>query len=341
MKIAFNRQIRRTPWGGGSQFLSVFADFLAKRGHEVVHKLEPNVDAVVMLDPRHEDGGFSADQIHDYKRKNPKTKVLHRVNDTGKTRGGHELDRLIINANRKVADRTVFISEWVQRYYSDAVLATTNDQFERLNRLADWRARPSTVITNGCDADFFYPPAREREKCLSVMSRPRSLVTHHWSDNPAKGLDLYAHIDELMASGQDNSFTFTYVGRFSASYKPKSPRFKIIPPLYGHALGDELRKHDVYVTGARWEACGSHHVEAAACGLPVIFHKDGGGVVEMCERYGVGVSSPEEFSAALHAVEMDFKGYCDKAAMADLGSHSMCTKYLDVIYNMVHGMVAL
>ena len=30
-----------------------------------------------------------------------------------------------------------------------------------------------------------------------------------------------------------------------------------------------------------------HHVEGAQCGLPVIYHKDGGGVVDMCRRYGV------------------------------------------------------
>ena len=50
MKIAFNRQIRRTPWGGGSQFLTVFADFLAAEGHQVVHRLEPGIDWIVMLD---------------------------------------------------------------------------------------------------------------------------------------------------------------------------------------------------------------------------------------------------------------------------------------------------
>ena len=31
-----------------------------------------------------------------------------------------------------------------------------------------------------------------------------------------------------------------------------------------------------------------HRVEAAQCGLPIVYHEDGGGIVDMCSRYGVG-----------------------------------------------------
>ena len=31
-----------------------------------------------------------------------------------------------------------------------------------------------------------------------------------------------------------------------------------------------------------------HHVEGAQCGLPLIYHEDGGGIVEAGERYGIG-----------------------------------------------------
>lgn len=334
MRIAFNRQLRRSPWGGGSQFLTVFADYLDAAGHEVVHSLVPGIDVIVMLDPRHEDGGFDVSAIEAYKKKNPRAKVLHRVNDTGKTRGGLELDRLIINANRKVADHTVYISQWVQDYFSSAVMQTTSDRLEQLNRLAEWRARPATVITNGCDSKVFYPSDRVKENCLSAMSRPRHLVTHHWSDNPSKGLDLYAHIDEILENG-GSFYSFTYIGRFPSSYKPKSERFRILPPLYGKELANELRRYDIYVTAARWEACGMHHVEAAACGLPIIFHKDGGGVVEMCSRYGRQIDDVKEFTEALYDVEMEFGKYCAAAVSADLTADTMCKRYLDVIWDMV------
>lgn len=326
MKVAFNRQIRRTPWGGGSQFLSAFADYLVAKGHDVVHRLEPGVDAIVMLDPRHEDGGFDVNQIADHKRRNPKVKVLHRVNDTGATRGGRELDMLIVNSNRKVADHTVYISEWVQDYYTDAVKNSTTDAGERLNRLLDWRARPATVITNGCDSTFFYPGASTYDG-----KRPTRLVTHHWSDNPMKGLDLYTVIDDLIGMGVP--MEFTYVGRYPKGHVPKHT--KVIPPLYGQALGDELRKHDVYVTAARWEACGSHHVEGAACGLPVIFHKEGGGVVEMCQRYGLGLNDVSEFQQSLTTLLENYDSFRRMVEMTDVTSTTMCQKYLDVLAKIV------
>ncbi len=31
-----------------------------------------------------------------------------------------------------------------------------------------------------------------------------------------------------------------------------------------------------------------HHVEGAQCGLPLVYHEDGGGIVEAGQRYGVG-----------------------------------------------------
>jgi hypothetical protein len=31
-----------------------------------------------------------------------------------------------------------------------------------------------------------------------------------------------------------------------------------------------------------------HHVEGAQCGLPLVYHEDGGGIVEAGKKYGVG-----------------------------------------------------
>ena len=311
MKIAFNRAIRRTPWGGGSQFLTVFADYLVAKGHEVVHQLESGIDVIVMLDPRHEDGGFDDGRIQLYTKANPRTKVLHRVNDTGVTRGGAQLDRHITLANAFVADHTVFISEWVKRHFVGLGFDVN---------------RPHDVITNGCDESAFYTG-----DVVGKPGRPLRLVTHHWSDNPAKGLDVYAEIDRLIDEGAP--LEFTYVGRYPKTHVPKHT--KIIQPLYGQALGDELRKHDVYVTGARFEACGSHHVEGAACGLPVVFHLDGGGVVEMCQRYGVGVSNVSELPRAITAVASNYALHRKAVLDADLKASSMCEKYLNILETLV------
>jgi len=332
MKIAFNRMPRRTPWGGGAHFATTFADYLTTIGHQVVYTLEPGIHAIVMLDPRHEDGGFSAGDIARYKQSNPNVKVLHRVNDTGKTRGGDELDRIIMGSNA-VADATVFISSWVADYYASKdmrpshsnVCVITNGCDERYFHAGRWTSTEWQRIRSGSDGKTFFPPG------FNKPHAPIRLVTHHWSNNPSKGVDLYEHIDELIDVG--GAFEFTYIGRYPAGHIPKHT--KIIAPLYGIELGDELRKHDVYVTGARWEACGSHHVEGAACGLPVIFHGDGGGVVEMCQRYGEElVGGVKGFQDALETIKDDYVTYSRRAFTADLSADTMCKKYLDVIVRM-------
>lgn len=308
MKVAFNRQLRRSPWGGGAHFATAFADYLVANSHEVVYSLLSGIDWIVMLDPRPEAGGFSVNEILNYKRQHPSTKILHRVNDTGVTRGGAELDRIILIANEAVADNTVFISEWVRDYFIGGGFDAN---------------KKHTVITNGCDSKFFHPPH------LGEPQEPHSplrLVTHHWSDNPAKGLDVYKYIDEHVF---DLDVRFTYVGRYPKTYSPKNTQ--IIQPLYGKELGDELRRHDVYVTGARHEACGSHHVEGAACGMPVIFHREGGGVVEMCSRYGVGINGVDEIPRALEQIRANYRGLVNRAIKHDLSANGMCAKYLRVM----------
>ncbi len=331
MKIAFNRKERRSPWGGGAHFATTLGDYLTKVGHTVVHQLEDGIDAIIMLDPRPEEGGFDAGAIHTYVCSHPKTKVLHRINDTDVARGTHFLDPIIMGANALVADVTVFISRWVADYYDIKGL------------------RPShyaTVITNGCDTNVFYPPGWTSTEWSRIRAgsdgkifyppgfdkphKPLRLVTHHWSNNPMKGLDLYERIDDLIDVGAP--LEFTYIGRYPATHVPKHT--KIIPALYGMELGDELRKHDVYVTGARYEACGSHHVEGAACGLPVVYHANGGGVNEMCSRYGVEIQNVGQIKTALEAIVRNYKAFADKAQQADLSAETMCEQYLDLIVRM-------
>jgi glycosyltransferase involved in cell wall biosynthesis len=45
-------------------------------------------------------------------------------------------------------------------------------------------------------------------------------------------------------------------------------------------LGEELGKHDVYVSGSRFDPGPNHVLEALACGLPTYVHQNGGGAVE-------------------------------------------------------------
>ena len=46
---------------------------------------------------------------------------------------------------------------------------------------------------------------------------------------------------------------------------------KVLKPMSGIELSDELKKHHGYITGTINEPSGNHHIEAALCGLPILF----------------------------------------------------------------------
>ena len=311
MKILINRQPKRTPWGGGTHFVTLFADYMTALGHTVVHGFSYGIDAIMMIDPRPEDGINDVNKIKAYKLLNPKVRVIHRINDTDIARGTNFLDQLNIEANLAVADKTVFISQWLRDYY--------------IQRGFDAN-RPHTVITNGCNLDLYVPQERP-----PLTDRKLKIVTHHWSDNFNKGFDAYIGLDKYMQTHDD--IEFTYVGRYFKDYKPL--KTKVVPPLYGPELAKEVGNHDVYLTGARFEACGMHHIEGAACGLPVLYHKNGGGVNEMCARYGIEYDETSLFQA-IQRVRQSLPEFQQKAKdhRDSLSSEKMCQLYKEQLENI-------
>ena len=264
MIVYFNRPVKREAWGGGSHFITAFHDYLLEKGHRVVFDLCQGIDVLFMFDPRQSNEGSSVQEIYQYKLLNPLCKIIQRINDTDIAR---PLDRpwrvnMLLNANQ-IADHTVFISEWVKNHYIE-------NGFDK--------RKPNTVIINGCYSKWYYPGLPK-----SINKNNIKIITHHWSDNFMKGFDVYNFLDQYIEN--NDQISFTYMGRYNRQYTPKN--INMIDPVYGPEVGNILRSHDVYVTGARFEACGMHHIEAASCGLPVLYHKDGGGVPEVCKNHGI------------------------------------------------------
>ena len=309
MKIFFNRKFRRTPWGGGAHFVTGFADYLMKIGHQVTNDYHSDVDIIFMADPRDDDGFGDVNQLLQFKQhlKNNgrHVKVVHRVNDSDIPRGTDFLVDLNIRANAAIADETVFISEWLQKHYQE----------KGFNR-------DSSVIRNGTNLYHFNPLGK-----VTNDSGVIKIVTHHWSDNYNKGFDTYIELDKALALRQD--VQFTYVGRYYKGYTPQNT--KIVQPLYGKELGNELKKHDVYITAARWEACGMHHIEAAACGLPIAYHKDGGGIVEICKNHGIQFDNPHDALSAALKVFSQKEKLASNIDVQSLNCESSFNQYLRVM----------
>tara|TARA_R110000803_G_scaffold207155_2_gene274897 strand:+ start:349 stop:1278 length:930 start_codon:yes stop_codon:yes gene_type:complete len=303
MKIFFNRVEKFHAWGGGSVFVTTMVNYLRRLGNDVVFHLEADIDVIFMIDPRPGDIGYSASHIQQYKLKHPNVKIIHRINECDKRKDTNFIDKLILESNL-IADKTVFISEWLAKYFIDKGFSGDYD-----------------IVYNGCDLNNFNP------KSESSKNKKLKVVTHHWSDNWLKGFDIYTAIDKYLSAS--DQFEFTYVGRYNKSYTPKCTN--LIDPLYGKALGDELRKHDVYVTASRFEPCGMHHIEGAASGLPVLFHKDGGGINELCENHGMSFNDFDDFLKKLHDVKRDINKYKKLIKYETLDIEKCCAAFNQVI----------
>jgi glycosyltransferase involved in cell wall biosynthesis len=113
--------------------------------------------------------------------------------------------------------------------------------------------------------------------------------------NKGKSHSVYEKIDHAIANGTLDDVELWVAGRWPATIKWKSA--KLIAPTQGRKLAKILRSCHAYVTASKWEPCGMHHVEGAQCGLPLLYHKDGGGIVEAGERYGLGFDDDNYISA--------------------------------------------
>lgn len=266
--VAFNMEPVSGPWGGSSAFVHQFGAHLKRRGFSVRYDLCDGVDLIVLVDPREDNRfkKFGPKAIEAYRQSHPGVRVLHRINECDQRKGTDFMDRMLADANR-LADYTVFISAWLRDYHA-----------------ARWfdPSKPHGPVYNGADPSVFHPYG----SAAFDPSQPMRVVTHHWSANELKGFDVYRQVDELIASGQLPGFELRVIGRWPADLAWKSAR--TFPPAHGADLARQLRECHLYLTASRWEPCGMHHVEGAQCGLPLVYHEDGGGIVEAGLRYGVG-----------------------------------------------------
>lgn len=249
MKVLINRRVVEGPWGGGNKFTKALKKYLLQQGHTVVDKFENDIDIIHLQDVHSDQLGIDANVALTYKyNHNPKTKIVHRVNDM-------DLGRYDSNPWRddvykelsKYSDASIFVSEW------------TRDFFLKKG----WFSNNNFVVYNGVDKDIFC----ERKK---INNGKVNIVTHHWSNNKGKGFDIYEKIDDFVSENKD--YTFTYIGRERGTFK----NTKVIPPLFGIEIGEELSKYNLYVSASEYENCPNHILESLACNIPTYAIEKGG-----------------------------------------------------------------
>jgi glycosyltransferase involved in cell wall biosynthesis len=306
-RVAINMAPRSTPYGGGNQFVQQLSRYLTFHGYDVVYQLDPRVDCILIVDGRDTLTTFGLREIRAFKQGCPSVICIHRVNECDQRKGSRFMDDLLAKVN-EVADYTVFISGWLRNYHS-----------------ARWfdAARPHSVIHNGADPRVFHPLGGQ----MPLNGGPFRLVTHHWSDNPMKGFSVYQEIDRLIEKQELPGVEFWVIGRWPADMQWRSAR--LIGPVRGHRLASLLRQCHAYVTASLWEPGGMHFIEGAQCGLPVLFHEDGGGIVEVAERFGFGFR--EDLVEAVNSLRRRYYDLRGKVLDHGPSGDHMCIAYRQLI----------
>jgi glycosyltransferase involved in cell wall biosynthesis len=308
-RIGFNLAPRSSPYGGGNQFVRLLSDHLRDHGYEVVHHPADGLDAVVLVDGRPELTTFGMAEVAAWKRDRPSLVCIHRVNECDLRKGTAGMDDLLARTN-EVADHTVFISAWLRDHHA-----------------GKWfnRSRPHSVILNGADARVFHPPS------VAPPAGSFRIVTHHWSDHAMKGFDVYGEVDRLIADGTLPGIELWVIGRWPGAMKWRSAR--LFPPCTGASLADLLRRGHAYLTASRWEPGGMHFIEGAQCGLPVAYHEDGGGIVELASRFGIGFRG--EVAEAIRRLQHDHVALRDRVLTDGPSGDLMCLEYRRLLERML------
>ena len=146
-----------------------------------------------------------------------------------------------------------------------------------------------------------------------------------------KGFAVYKQLDDMIADGEIQGFEFWVIGRWPFDIRWRSAR--TFPPASDHELADLLRQCHLYLTASLWEPCGMHHVEGAQCGLPLVYHQDGGGIVEVGEKYGVGFR--DDLKSALLAAKALYPQLKDKLYQNMPSGEEMSCAYMRVVQRLL------
>jgi len=315
MKISFGSEIVTGPWGGGNLFLINLKNYLTSNGHQVVFGLDDkDVDIILFTDPRTGRGStslISSKDVKKYKRHiNKNVKVIQRINECDERKNTKKINKLYLKSS-EVADHVVFVSEWLRKIYLDLGM----------------EKEKTSVIMSGSDTLIFNSIGATKKP----VNRKFKVLTHHWSSNWMKGFELYLQLDKKLSEPTlKNKIEFTYIGNVDKKYEFSNTN--ILQPLSGLELAEEIKNHDIYITGSLNEPSGNHHIEAALCGLPILYFNSGG-IPEYCQDYGLEIDIENFEEKILYMIDY-YDIFKNKMKNYPFKSEKMSSNYLKLFNNL-------
>ena len=315
MKVSIGTNIKDGPWGGGNLFAINLRDYLLKQNHQVVMNLyHDDIDVILLTEPRKtsESSAFTHIDVNKYKEYvNPNVVVIHRINECDERKKTDFVNEYLIEAN-KVSDYTIFVSSWLKNLFVNQGLSEKN----------------SKVILAGANNEFFNTKGYKTWNGTEKLK----IVTHHWGANWNKGFREYIKLDQLLNENIfREKYEFTYIGNIPKEIVFKNT--KIIDPLSGVDLANEIKNNHIYLTASLNEPSGNHHIEAAQCGLPLLYINSGG-IPEYCDGYGVQFDE-SNFIEKLEELRVNYEFYLEKIKTYPHNSVKMSEEYLLAFNNLL------
>jgi glycosyltransferase involved in cell wall biosynthesis len=177
--------------------------------------------------------------------------------------------------------------------------------------------RHPVVIHNTVDPSVFHPPV-EREP---LDDRPLRVIATSWSDNPRKGTDVLAWLDQHL---DFDVFEVTYAGNTRQAFK----RVRTVAALPSRQVAELLRAHDVYLAPSRDDPCSNALLEGLACGLPAAFRRSGGHP-ELVGEAGIGFDDVEEVPNVLARLRSELDAR--RAAIRVRSLAEIADRYLELL----------
>tara|TARA_R110000851_G_scaffold165263_1_gene310191 strand:- start:728 stop:1642 length:915 start_codon:yes stop_codon:yes gene_type:complete len=300
MKIYLNRRPVSGPWGGGNKTVSMLSKSLTELGHKVVYQLEDNIDIIFCFDPRPNGDGEWYRDFLEYTKQHG-AKIIQRVGDLG-THGKPELTKLV-EQTIPLSDYVIFPSKWAKE---KSGFGTSN----------------FSIINNG-PLEIFHSFKEQKNIKESI-----NIVTHHWSTNPKKGFKFYSVLDDI--AGKGDKISFTYIGRLPEGFSFKNAEY-IEASGDNEFLAKTISEKDIYLTASEEEAGANHVLEAMACGLPVIYHKNGGSILDYCEDFGTSYDSEVEMLKSIKYICDNYSLYKSKVMCYNNTIINVIDQYVEVI----------
>jgi hypothetical protein len=232
--------------------------------------------------------------------------VFHRINECDERKNTDYLNKFIIDSNR-CADITIFVSSWLKNLYIDQGINSPE----------------SCVIKAGADHKIFN---KSNFKKWDGKEKFR-LITHHWGTHENKGFKIYEYLDSIIKTSYwKEKIDFVYVGNLPKKYNLKNT--DLIKPKSGKELSSVLKNSHGYITGSLFEPSGNHHIEAAQCGLPIMYI-DSGGTTEYCRDFGIEYDINNLEEQIKHLLS-EYEKYNNIMTTYDFTPNKMCQDYLDL-----------